>query len=580
MDNSYRLRLKGQSPQSDTQVKAKRPSPGSPRHFNKRPASGERSLSRGEAYPTGLQAASASSPPWTVAQSPQREQYSDRYIPCRMPYRSPGSSSIIASPPQQLAVVRTLDETSRIERDTSDSTSNGDTNTASTELDSDMPHNPSLGTYSQLLRNELLGDGDRLSENALAVAAAVSARTETAGTRRRGHSAVATRNGGATAAGGNSAASSPSVGARRASVLQYQGAVPHESLSPFALSPVGADSVRLLESPRRTPRKIPKVPFKVLDAPDLQDDFYLNLVDWSEQNVLCVGLGTCVYLWSAHTSQVTKLCDLGTSEDNDVHVTSVKWINRGAQLAVGTSQGVVQIWDTAECQPVRALAGHVARVGALAWNSQLLSSGSRDRKILQRDLRSPDAYVSALHGHKQEVCGLEWSPDGQYLASGGNDNKLIVWNAGYTQPQHRFTDHIAAVKAIAWSPHQHGLLASGGGTADQCIRFWNTLTNQSLQCIETKSQVCNLAWAKHTNELVSTHGYSQNQIVLWKYPAMKPIATLTGHTYRVLYLAMSPDGESIVTGAGDETLRFWNVFNKTQAPKQTSSVLNLFTHIR
>ena len=38
------------------------------------------------------------------------------------------------------------------------------------------------------------------------------------------------------------------------------------------------------------------------------------------------------------------------------------------------------------------------------------------------------------------------------------------------------------------------------------------------------------------------------------------VATLTGHTYRVLYLAMSPDGQTIVTGAGDETLRFWNVF--------------------
>ena len=36
--------------------------------------------------------------------------------------------------------------------------------------------------------------------------------------------------------------------------------------------------------------------------------------------------------------------------------------------------------------------------------------------------------------------------------------------------------------------------------------------------------------------------------------------TLTGHTYRVLYLAGSPDGQTIVTGAGDETLRFWNVF--------------------
>lgn len=81
--------------------------------------------------------------------------------------------------------------------------------------------------------------------------------------------------------------------------------------SPFSLSPVGADSQRLLRSPSRASRKISKVPFKVLDAPELQDDFYLNLVDWSSQNVLCVGLGSCVYLWSACTSQVTKLCDLG-----------------------------------------------------------------------------------------------------------------------------------------------------------------------------------------------------------------------------------------------------------------------------
>ena len=41
---------------------------------------------------------------------------------------------------------------------------------------------------------------------------------------------------------------------------------------------------------------------------------------------------------------------------------------------------------------------------------------------------------------------------------------------------------------------------------------------------------------------------------------MQKVATLTGHTYRVLYLGMSPCGSNIVTGAGDETLRFWNVF--------------------
>ena len=67
----------------------------------------------------------------------------------------------------------------------------------------------------------------------------------------------------------------------------------------------------------------------------------------------------------------------------------------------------------------------------------------------------------------------------------------------------QYTEHLAAVKAIAWSPHQHGLLASGGGTADRCIRFWNTLTGQPLNSVDTGSQVCNLAWSKHDNELVS-----------------------------------------------------------------------------
>ena len=64
-------------------------------------------------------------------------------------------------------------------------------------------------------------------------------------------------------------------------------------------------SNKLLLSPRRVTRKISKIPFKVLDAPELQDDFYLNLLDWSSQNVLSVGLGTAVYLWSACTCQVS-----------------------------------------------------------------------------------------------------------------------------------------------------------------------------------------------------------------------------------------------------------------------------------
>jgi cell division cycle 20-like protein 1 (cofactor of APC complex) len=335
---------------------------------------------------------------------------------------------------------------------------------------------------------------------------------------------------------------------------------PASVVNSFSLTPFGtASSQQLMATPQKHRRKIAKVPFKVLDAPALQDDFYLNLVDWSSQNVLAVGLGSCVYLWSACTSKVTKLCDLAQAEDI---VTSVSWAQRGTHLAVGTNKGEVQLWDTIKVKKVRTMAGHTARVGTLAWSGPTLASGSRDRLIFLRDVRAKSAFTDRLNNHRQEVCGLRWSYDEPaFLASGGNDNQLhVVDSRNPVQPVHRFTDHTAAVKAIAWSPHQHGLLASGGGTADRCIRFWNTLSGSALNCVDTGSQVCNLAWSQNCNEIVSTHGYSLNQIVVWRYPSLSKVVTLTGHTYRVLYLAMSPDGSTIVTGAGDETLRFWQVF--------------------
>jgi hypothetical protein len=62
--------------------------------------------------------------------------------------------------------------------------------------------------------------------------------------------------------------------------------------------------------------------FQVLDAPDIEDDFYLNLLDWGSRNVLRVGLGTFVYLWSPDTRRVTELCDLS----GDINtVTFVTW---------------------------------------------------------------------------------------------------------------------------------------------------------------------------------------------------------------------------------------------------------------
>ena len=202
-----------------------------------------------------------------------------------------------------------------------------------------------------------------------------------------------------------------------------------------------------------------------------------------------------------------------------------------------------------------------------------LTSGGRDSKILNHDVRSSTHLTSTYLGHTQEVCGLKWNGDGTHLASGGNENYLCLWDAamssrrshtslagGTVAPRLVLSQHRAAVKALDWCPFHRNLLASGGGTADRTIKFWNTTTGAVLNSIDTGSQVCSLLWSTHNKEICSSHGFSENQLCLWNYPSMTKVQELKGHTARVLHMAQSPDGSTVVSAAADETLRFWQVF--------------------
>ena len=94
---------------------------------------------------------------------------------------------------------------------------------------------------------------------------------------------------------------------------------------------------------------------------------------------------------------MTKLCDLGLSDT----VTSVGWAVKGPIFTLGTNNGELHLWDLNKMKRVRILHGHTNRVGAIAWNSSILSTGSRDKTILHRDLRANTPFTSKLIGHKQ-----------------------------------------------------------------------------------------------------------------------------------------------------------------------------------
>ncbi|KAG7552150.1 WD40 repeat [Arabidopsis thaliana x Arabidopsis arenosa] len=346
------------------------------------------------------------------------------------------------------------------------------------------------------------------------------------------------------------------------------------------------------DSPHQQPksvkprRYIPQTSEKILDAPGIVDDFYLNLLDWGSSNVLAIALGNSVYLRDASSGSTSKLM---TVDEEMGPVSSINWTEDGRNLAVGLDNSEVQIWDSDSNSLLRTLrGGHQTRVGSLAWNNHMLTTGGMDGKIINNDVRIRSSIVGSYLGHTDVVCGLKWSESGQQLASGGNDHVVHIWDRflassnSTRQWLHRFEEHTAATKALAWCPFQASLLATGGGVGDRTIKFWNTHTGACLNSVETGSQVCSLLWSKSERELLSSHGFTQNQLTLWKYPSMLKMAELTGHTSRVLFMAQSPDGCTVASAAGDETLRLWNVFGvppKTTKKAALKSTLQLFSHV-
>ncbi|XP_076837495.1 cell division cycle protein 20 homolog isoform X2 [Brachyhypopomus gauderio] len=330
-------------------------------------------------------------------------------------------------------------------------------------------------------------------------------------------------------------------------------------------------------------RYISTVPERILDAPELKNDFYLNLMDWGKHNLLAVALSEQVYLWDAAPGDITMLKKM---EDENDFICSVSWSNDGNFLAIGTSDCKVELWDVPYNKRLRSMDGHHARVSCLSWNDHVLSSGSRSGLIHQHDVRVADHHLCTLRGHSQEVCGLTWSPDGRYLASGGNDNLVNIWpsvqGASQQTAVHSFTEHQGAVKALAWCPWQPSILASGGGTSDRHIRIWNVNSGSCINAWDTCSQVSSLLFAPNYKELVSGHGFAHDKIFIWKYPSLAKVTELEGHDGRILNMALSPDGSTVASISADETIRLWKCFEKdpSKKPKAASTSSIIQQHIR
>ena len=340
-------------------------------------------------------------------------------------------------------------------------------------------------------------------------------------------------------------------------------------------------------------RKISKSPFRVLDAPNLVDDYYLNLLDWGKENIIAISLFDEIYLWNDNNSKASLLMSYSnndaTSDDslNNI-ISSVSWMQNGLNLGIGLPNGSIQLWDINKKMKLRDIDAHDKRVSCISWNNYVLSSGSKDKYIKNFDIRMKNSEISKIKKHKQEVCALKYSNEGDLLASGGNDNIAYIWdirnlknnifnflfsndraNNNYEIKPYCINNlHQAAVKAMNWCPWKRHVLATGGGSKDKSIKIYSCDNNKLIKNINTGSQVCSLIWNEKEKEIISSHGYNKNQIIVWNYEKNKKICELKGHMNRVLFMAKSPDERFLCSGSGDETLRFWKINDEKKDNKK------------
>jgi cell division cycle 20-like protein 1 (cofactor of APC complex) len=304
--------------------------------------------------------------------------------------------------------------------------------------------------------------------------------------------------------------------------------------------------------------KISQVPYKILEAPGFEDNYYHNILSWSNQDLLAISLANSIYILNNKTQETQKMYEAYNCEE----ISSLAFNPEGDKLAVGNVLGEVTIWDVNKSKDLNTLDAHQERVGSISWESYLLS-GSKDKTIALQDPRMSLPKVSFFKAHSSEVCKVSWSPCNENFASGGNDNKMYVWSIKSQLPFFK-ASHEAGIRALSWSKNQFRVLYSGGGTGDGQLKAWNTNKKELMWNVKTGDQICSIETLKNTNDIITAGGFPSNCVTIWRARNGKKVCHLKGHSQRILEIALSPDFNSLVSGSADETLRFWKLPYKNE----------------
>ncbi len=170
------------------------------------------------------------------------------------------------------------------------------------------------------------------------------------------------------------------------------------------------------------------------------------------------------------------------------------------------------------------------------------------------DARTWEA-LDLLPRHWGDALSMSYSPDGRTLASGSDDNTVILWDVNTGEERRTLTGHTDWVRSVSFSPDGR-TLASGGW--DGTIRLWDVNTGRHLRTLTGHTSVVwSVSYSPDGRTLAS--GSDDETIRLWDVNTGEHRRTLTGHTDSVSSVSFSPDGRTLTSGGWDGTIRLWDV---------------------
>ncbi|ORX38718.1 WD40-repeat-containing domain protein [Kockovaella imperatae] len=294
-------------------------------------------------------------------------------------------------------------------------------------------------------------------------------------------------------------------------------------------------------------------------------------------------------VWSSQSKKQLDVSLVHTLSHETV-VCCVKFSHDGKYLATGCNR-TAQIYDVKDGRKVSVLLDETNnRAGDLYIRSicfspdgKYLATGAEDRQIRIWDIKQK-RIRHLLQGHMQEIYSLDFSRDGRFLVSGSGDKSARVWDIekGQCVVDLRIEDFIhnehgpidAGITSVALSPD--GKLVAAG-SLDTMVRVWNVQTGQQVERLKGhKDSVYSVAFSPDGKTLVS--GSLDRTLRVWDLtqtkravenapPGSKDVdkglgvcqSTLNGHKDYVLSVAVSPDGQWVVSGSKDRSIQFWSV---------------------